>query len=86
METNKINEGSLPRESTVKQLKKIKKKIRKEIGGDAGDRINKSKKGIANLVFMRDPIENGIESFEDFKKSNKKIFKFEEFSWNLHHK
>jgi hypothetical protein len=66
-----IREGALPQESTVKQLKKIKKKIDKEIGGDIGDKISDMNKQGANIDYIRNPIETGIESYQDYQKNNK---------------
>lgn len=65
---------SLPQQHTVDQLKKLKKTMNKEIGGDIGDKISDSEKKVANVYFFRNPIETGIESYQDFEKSNRKKF------------
>jgi hypothetical protein len=67
-----INE-SLPRENSVKQLKRVMKLSKST---DIG---NKMKTDGANLAFSRNPIDTGIESYEDFEKSNKKF----KPNWNL---
>ncbi len=78
-EINSTNEEALPQESTVKQLKKIKKTINKEIGGDIGDKISDMNKQGANIQYIRNPIKSGIESYQDFERKNRKIFKFKEY-------
>ena len=70
-----VNEEALPQESTVNQLKKIKKTIDKEIGGDIGDKISDMNKQGANIQYIRNPIETGIESYQDFERKNRKMFK-----------
>jgi hypothetical protein len=65
---------SLPQQHTVDQLKKVKKTMNKEIGGDIGDKISDSEKKSANVYFFRNPIETGIESYQDFEKSNRKKY------------
>ncbi len=62
---------SLPRASTVAQLKRLRKATR---GVDIGDRISKS----SNVT---NPIDTGVESYEDFEKHNKKFIP----GWNLKH-
>jgi len=64
-------EESLPQESTVNQLKKIKKTIDKEIGGDIGDKISDMNKQGANIQYIQNPIKTGIESIQDYEKDNK---------------
>lgn len=71
------NEG-LPRQHTVDQLKRVMKMSAKT---DIGNRISDMNKQGANLQYMRNPIDSGIESYEDFEKSNKKFVP----SWNLKH-
>lgn len=65
---------SLPQQHTVDQLKSVKKTMNKEIGGDIGDKISDSEKKSANVYFFRNPIETGIESYQDFEKSNRQKF------------
>lgn len=58
-----LNE-SLPREESVKQLKKIVKMTKKT---DIGNKLVKSK----NIGNVKNPIDD-VESYEDFIKSQKK--------------
>jgi hypothetical protein len=69
-----INE-SLPRQHSVDQLKKIAKLSKKT---DIGNRISDMNKQGANIDYIRNPIKNGIESYEDFERSNKRFIS----SWN----
>jgi hypothetical protein len=66
---------SLPQQTTVDQLKKIKKTMDKEIGGDIGDKISDMNKQGANIQYIRNPVDTGIESYQDFEKSNRKRFR-----------
>jgi len=75
-----LTKESLPRESTVNQLKKIKRKMDKEIGGDIGDKISDMNKQGANIMFIRNPIKTGIESYENYEKSRNKLLKFREYN------
>jgi hypothetical protein len=70
-----INE-SLPNKETVNQLKKVMKMSAKT---DIGNRISDMNKQGANLHYMQNPIETGIESKEDYDEHNKKFVS----SWNL---
>jgi hypothetical protein len=70
MESEKINE-QLPQQASVDQLKNVKKIIDKEIGGDIGDKVSDLNKQGANIQYYRNPIETGIESFQDYEKDNK---------------
>ena len=63
---------SLPQQTTVEQLKKIKATMNKEIGGDIGDKISDMNKQGANIDFIRNPVETGIESYQDWERSNRK--------------
>jgi len=63
---------SLPQQTTVDQLKRIKSTMNKEIGGDIGDKITDMNKEGANIDYIRNPIETGIESYQDWEKSNRK--------------
>ena len=73
------NEEALPQETTVNQLKKIKKIVDKEIGGDIGDKISDMNKQGDNIQYIRNPIKTGIESYQDFERKNKKIFRFKDY-------
>jgi len=57
---------SLPRKKSIDQLKMVRK-ISKGI--DIGDRIPKIKDDVSNLEYIRNPIDTGIESYEDFQKN-----------------
>jgi hypothetical protein len=70
------NEEALPRESTVKQLNKIRKATKSTT---IDDRVPKLKG--ANLDYERNYVDSGIESYEDFEKKNKSFIT----SWNLKH-
>jgi hypothetical protein len=70
------NEGALPRESTVKQLQKIRKATKSTT---IDDRVTKLKG--ANLGSEKNFIDSGIESYENFQKKNKSFIP----SWNLKH-
>jgi hypothetical protein len=69
---------SLPRQQTVDQLKRVMKISAKT---DIGNRISDLNKQGANIQYMQNPIDSGIESYEDFEKHNKKFIP----SWNLKH-
>ena len=75
--TGDINE-SLPRQQSVDQLNKLRKLTK---GTDIGDRISDMSKQGANIQYIQNPIDTGIESYEDFEKHNKKFVP----SWNLKH-
>ena len=62
---------SLPRQSSVDQLKKLRKLTK---GKDIGDKIIKSP-GESNAI------SKGVESYEDFQKGNRKFIP----NWNLKH-
>ena len=74
IETNE----SLPRQQTVDQLKRVMKQSAKT---DIGNRISDMTKQGANIQHIQNPIDTGIESYEDFEKHNKKFIP----SWNLKH-
>lgn len=63
----KVNE-SLPRKETIEQLKRLRAQTK---GIDIGDRVPNMKKQGANIHFMHNPVDSGIESYEDFEKHNK---------------
>jgi hypothetical protein len=67
---------SLPNEETVKQLKRVMKKSAKT---DIGNRISDMEKQGANIQYIQNPIDTGIESREDYEKHNKKFVS----NWNL---
>ena len=69
---------ALPRKSTVDQLKRVMKMSAKT---DIGNRISDMNKQGSNIEYIHNPIDSGIESYEDFEKHNKKFIP----SWNLKH-
>jgi hypothetical protein len=69
-ENSSIFEGSLPQQSTVNQLKKIRKKT-KSITID--DRVSKMSRKNSNLQYIGNPIDR-VESYQDFQRKNKKKF------------
>ena len=72
------NEEALPRQHTVDQLKKVMKVSAKT---DIGNRISDMNKQGANIDYIQNPIDSGIESYEDYERHNKKFVP----SWNLKH-
>ena len=70
-----INE-SLPRQQTVDQWNKLRKMTK---GVDIGDRISDMNKQGANIQYIQNPVDTGIESYEDFEKHNKKFIP----GWNV---
>lgn len=71
-----LSEGALPNKHTLDQLKMVRRLSKKD---DIGDRIQKMQG--ANLHYMRNPIDTGIETMQDFEKHNKKF----QPNWNLKH-
>ena len=69
---------SLPRQQTVDQLKRVMKLSAKT---DIGNRVSDMNKQGANIQYIQNPIDSGIESYEDFEKKNKTFVP----SWNLKH-
>ena len=67
---------ALPNKKTVNQLKKVMKMSART---DIGNRISDMNKQGANLHYMQNPIDTGIESREDYDEHNKKFVS----SWNL---
>jgi hypothetical protein len=49
--------------------------MNKEIGGDIGDKITDMNKEGANIDYIRNPVQTGIESYQDWEKSNRKRFR-----------
>ena len=70
-----VNEA-LPRQRSVDQLKRVMKMSAKT---DIGNRISDMNKQGANIQYIQNPIDTGIESYEDYEKHNKKFVS----SWNL---
>ena len=67
---------ALPRKQSVDQLKRVMKVSAKT---DIGNRISDMNKQGANIQYIQNPIDSGIESYEDYEKHNKKFVS----SWNL---
>jgi hypothetical protein len=61
-----LNE-SLPRQSTVDQLKRLRKLTK---GIDIGDRISNMNKQGANIQYISNPVDTGLESIENYWKHN----------------
>ena len=74
-EFEKIEE-SLPRQRSVDQLKRVMKQSART---DIGNRISDMNKQGANIQYIQNPIDSGIESYEDYEKHNRKFVS----SWNL---
>ncbi len=67
---------SLAQQHTVDQLKMVRKLSK---GTDIGDRISDMNKQGANIQYISNPIDTGVESIQDYERSNKKF----EPNWNL---
>jgi hypothetical protein len=67
---------SLPTQKSVNQLKRVMKISAKT---DIGNRISDMNKQGANIQYIQNPIETGIESKEEYDKHNRKFVS----SWNL---
>ena len=67
---------SLAQQHTVDQLKMVRKMSK---GTDIGDRISDMNKQVANIQYISNPIDTGVESIQDYERSNKKF----EPNWNL---
>jgi hypothetical protein len=65
-EFDMLNEA-LPRQNSVKQLKRVMKQSAKT---DIGNRISDMNKQGANIQYIQNPIDTGIESYEDYEKHN----------------
>ena len=74
-EFDRIDEA-LPRQRSVDQLKRVMKQSAKT---DIGNRISDMNKQGANIQYIQNPIDSGIESYEEFEKKNRKFVS----SWNL---
>jgi hypothetical protein len=63
---SQLNEN-LPRQSTVNQLKRLRKLTK---GVDIGDRISDMTNQGANILHITNPVDTGVESIEHFWKHN----------------
>ena len=66
------SEGALPQQTTVDQLKKIRKQTKSVTIDDELSKLNNQG---ANIQFSRNPIDTGIESIQDYEISNKNFDK-----------
>ena len=71
-----VTNEALPNEKSVNQLKRV---MRQSAKTDIGNRISDMNKQGANIQYIKNPIETGIESREDYEKHNKKFVS----NWNL---
>jgi uncharacterized membrane protein YheB (UPF0754 family) len=74
----KANEGALPQENTVRQMRKLRSETK---GIDIGDRIPNLKKQGANIQYYHNVADTGIETYQDYIKKGKSFRP----SWNLRH-
>jgi hypothetical protein len=58
-----LTEGALPRKQTVDQWKRLRKLTK---GTDIGDKISNMNKQGANIQYIHNPVDTGIESYEDY--------------------
>lgn len=64
-----IMEQALPRESSIKQMKRLRKSAGKDIGDKTKGRHRKS----SNLLKTSSPLDGKVDTYEKFvKKDNKK--------------
>ena len=71
-----VTNEALPNQETVNQLNLVMKMSAKT---DIGNRISDMEKQGANIQYIQNPIDTGIESREDYEKHNKKFVS----NWNL---
>ena len=62
----------LPRETSIRQLKKLRSETKGTDIGDitAGDRLNHN---VPNLQYISNPVDTGIESWDEFSKKDSKL-------------
>ena len=65
---HEISEGALPRKRSVQQWKKLRELTR---GTDIGDKISDMNKQGANIHYIHNPVDTGIESYEDYMSDAK---------------
>lgn len=63
-----LTEGALPRKQTVNQWKRLRKLTK---GADIGDKISDMNKQGANIQYIHNPVDTGIESYEDYQRDAK---------------
>jgi len=71
-----VTNEALPNKHTINQLKNVMKQSAKT---DIGNRVSNMNKQGANILYIQNPIESGIESKEEYDEHNKKFVS----SWNL---
>jgi hypothetical protein len=71
-----FNEGALPQQQTVNQWQNIRKLTK---GIDIGDKISDMNKQGANIQYIHNALDTGVESYQDYQKNNKNF----EPNWNL---
>lgn len=69
---------SLPQDKTVDQLKMVRRLSK---GIDIGDKISDMSKQGANIQYITNVVDTGIESYQDFEKHNKSFIP----NWHLKH-
>ena len=74
--TDLIDEGALPQDHTVDQLKMVRRLSRKT---DIGDKISDMSTQGANIQYIHNAVDTGIESTQDYQRDNTKF----EPNWNL---
>jgi hypothetical protein len=65
-----LTEGALPRQQSVNQLKRLRKITK---GVDIGDKISDMNKQGANIHYIQNPIDTGVESYEEYQKNAKPV-------------
>ena len=73
-----FNEGALPQQQSVDQWKRIRKLTRKT---DIGDKISDMSKQGANIQYIHNAIDKGIESQQDWAKGNKNFKPYKPEGW-----
>ena len=63
-----LTEGALPRKQTVNQWKRLRKLTKVT---DIGDKISDMNKQGANIQYIHNPVDTGIESYEDYQRDAK---------------
>lgn len=67
---------SLPQQSSVDQLKRLRKMMK---GTDVSDKLKGVYNGIPNTLWDRNPVDTGVESYQEYQNKNKKFVP----NWNL---
>jgi hypothetical protein len=64
---SELSEGALPSERSKKQLEELRRKTKPDIG----DKISDMNKQGANIHYIHNPVDTGIESYEEYQASAK---------------